>query len=271
MTTKPSIQVLAQQQEVSRLLGQVISDPSNDSFRLKFAEEIRADDPARADFIEAQQHAALAESPQSKAAVVGIRMALMKHGSRWAEKALGPVSAQITGGWRRGFLERIDVSGADFVQRHWSSAIPLMCIQITNMADVSMQQLLEHSDVRKVRALGLRGLKLSDDDVQLLCESDALTQLKWLDLRDNGLGDDAMRLLLGSTTLQPDWIGLTGNRSRLIPRPGGCNERGEVGDTEWAAELSELANCPGWLQRCAQGQTLPWWHEVPLEKRSEKD
>ncbi|MEQ8791217.1 MAG: TIGR02996 domain-containing protein [Pirellulaceae bacterium] len=184
----------------SSLLREIVDFPDDQGPRLIYADWLDERDNPRGELIRVQF--ALAANGQNAERMAGLRARESELISRHAAQWLGPLRRHLES-WtfRRGFVERIKLSGDSFLQHaeQLTRAFPLREVVLTGPID-AVERLAALPALAGIRHLGFERSWLAHG-AEALGRSPHLAALETLDLRNNGIGAATLRDLAHSSCL----------------------------------------------------------------------
>jgi hypothetical protein len=214
-----------------RMGKDILSDPNNDSLRMRFAalldenESKKSHGHARARFIHLQLALARISPSDSQwmRLILEAESLLVDHKKEWLPPWYGEADVRDPE-FHRGFVEAITISGTSLMNRREEifSQSPVRHLDIVDLGDPEILEailvLLEGDGyLGRMVSLRLDGQKIRDEHVKYL-DRESLAGLRWLSLANNDIGYDGALILTQGYLNQLEFVDLHGNTFDPVER-----------------------------------------------------
>jgi len=215
----------------------------DNTLRLAYADDIEAEDAARAELIRLQIEPAAASGPARRRQRA--RDLLSRHGRGWA------AVTDLVAGYRfyRGFVGHVTLSARDFLERgaRLYGLAPITEVALRGGVRENLDAIAASPLLARLRALDLAGQGIGDAGVARLAVSPHLRNLLAINLEQNRLTANGVRALAESRGVpRLRLAGLAGNVEDLRPDTA-QGERGEELAPLAQQIEDELGGRIGWL------------------------
>lgn len=245
-------------------LTQVLMDPDSDGPRIAFASAVASTDSNRAAFIRRQVAIAsiAGNDDERQRAILLTAQLLSKHSAEWRPDWPEDLTRAVCDyGFHRGFVELIEISGADFLEMGEAllRTAPIRHLNLTGTAGL-WKDLHQSPLLAKIRSISVTDNDLTDEDLYWFARTPYGEELRWLDLSNNDIGKSGVDYLAATFSFPNlDYVSLAGNLCDPVER---FASDGDLITDAWlpqdGQELERKYRPIGWLHiRATHLQELP--------------
>jgi hypothetical protein len=242
-----------------RMGKDILSDPNNDSLRIRFAALLEEDESkkshghARARFIHLQLALARISPSDSQwmRLILEAESLLLDHNRVWMPLWYGGVDVR-NAEFHRGFVEAITIAAMSLMNQREEifTQSPVRHLDIVDLGDPEILEallvLLEGDGyLDRMVSLRLDGQNIRDEHVKYL-DRESLAGLRWLSLANNNIGHDGALILTKGYLSQLEFVDLHGNSFDPVERL--TFDQGIVVDRS-KAHVPETFPKVSWLER----------------------